>query len=129
MTAHQSSECLGFAPATRAQRLRAGRALLWLCEESSDWHAKRHCHCFQRGDGNVLRAALDPADIGPVNAGREGEALLRKVLFHPKPAQVPANDRAHIHPCTRPEQRLDNRRTNSPSLYCRSGVNNGPVTT
>lgn len=42
-------------------------------------------HRFQRRDGDVFRAAFDPADIGPVDARRERQALLRQPALNAQP--------------------------------------------
>lgn len=78
------------------------RPWLWLIrvdipKQGGDPYSQHVCKGFQRGNGDVLRTALDPADIGAVDARRQRQPFLRKALGHPKAAEVPANGAARIH--------------------------------
>lgn len=90
-----SIQGLGFAPSL--QRLRKRLIRIDVAEECGDLHAQHLCKGFQGGDGYVLRAAFDPADIGAVDTGLQCQPFLRKALFDPEAAKVPANDTARVH--------------------------------
>ena len=107
---------LGLRPPPGPQRWRMRRAGHRLDQQGCDGHGERARHSFERGDGHILRAALDAADIGPVDAGRKRKTLLRQSPRDPQRSQIPADDRPRFHGANRPDQRLGNRRTNSPAL-------------
>ena len=69
-------------------------------EQIRDRHRQGEGHRLQRGDGDVLRAALDAADIGPVDAGGERESLLRMPARNAQAPQVPADDATRVRALT-----------------------------
>ena len=69
----------------------------WLIEQAPNRNSQHLRHALQAGDGHVLRAALDAANIGPVNTCLQGKPLLRHAAFNAQRAQVPANCSSDIH--------------------------------
>ena len=90
-----SIQGLGFAPGLQLP----GSALtrVDVAEQFGDPHAQHGCERFQGGDGHILGATLDPADIGAVDTRFQRQPFLRKALFDPEAAKVPADDEACVH--------------------------------
>lgn len=111
-----SAPGLGLAPSPGAQRLRSLLPLSRRGEEVGDGYAKHRCQRFQGRDRYVLRAALNPADVGPVDPRRERQSFLGQAQLDPQPSKIPADNGARFHGPSGPDPRLDNRRTASPTF-------------
>lgn len=70
---------------------------LRLPEEFGNMHVERCGQLVEIADCRVFDAALDPADIGPVDAGIHGELLLRHARRDPYPSQVPGDQSLPVH--------------------------------
>ena len=104
------------APAPRRQGRRPGRARLGRDEQRRHRDPQGLGQGLQGRNRHVFPTALDPSDVGTVDAGSEGQPLLRQPLLDPQPPQVPPDDAPRVYRATEPCQRLDNRRTDNPSL-------------
>lgn len=68
-----------------------------LDQKSRGGHTKDNCQGIQRIDGDILRTALDAANVRSINLRRQCQPLLRQTLLSSQFAEIPANDLAHIH--------------------------------
>jgi hypothetical protein len=66
-------------------------------QQCAGFDAQRFGQLFNDGDRRIARAALQVADVGPMDAGLMRELLLRPVLFLAQPTQVAAEVFANVH--------------------------------
>lgn len=59
-----------------------------LIQQHTYLHLQRLCELFHDGDRRVAGAALEIADVGPVDLRLEGEALLRQAFLLAKATQI-----------------------------------------
>lgn len=92
--------CTGASPAQKRTPTpaRIRQSLRLPSIEQVPWrHTKRLCELLQHGDRRVPPAALDVADIGPVDPCPVGKVLLAPALLVTKLAQILAEANAYIH--------------------------------
>jgi hypothetical protein len=63
-------------------------------EQFGCWNAERRRYFLNNEDGRIADAALDPADVGPVQPAFEGQGLLGPAALLAQPPHV----RAHLPP-------------------------------
>ena len=80
--------------------------LLATSDELVDWDPQCFGQPRHNDDGRISRAALDAADVGPVQAGFEGEFLLRPAPLLPDPLEIASNLPPDVHRDSRPICRL-----------------------
>lgn len=86
---------LGLSPRAKREGLRS--IALRLDQQVRNWNPEHRRHESKGVNGDVLRAALDPAYIGAVNPCRQGKLLLGHALVHPEFSEIPAYDLSRVH--------------------------------
>ena len=74
-----------------------GSIFAWLNKEFREWHFQRLCQAIKQVDGRVFGLALEPAHIGSIHFGVEGESFLRNSAFDANPSQVPGYQTSPCH--------------------------------
>lgn len=76
---------------------RSGLGRINLSEEPADPDIQGRCQSLQDRDSDILLAALDTTDIGPVDRRLKREPFLRKASLNTQFAKIPADEFAGVH--------------------------------
>lgn len=86
---------LGLSARRKRRRLRS--PLRRFDQKSRGRNGKCLRQSFQRIGRYVFRTAFDATDIRTIDLSRQREPLLRQPAFDTQLAEIPTNDRAHVH--------------------------------